>query len=48
LIGNGVVLCPEVLLKEMVELEQNGVPVSECLKISAACLLIFLYHIVLD
>lgn len=48
LIGNGVVLCPEALLKEMAELEQNGVPVSERLKISAACPLILPYHIALD
>jgi len=48
LIGNGVVLCPEALLKEMAELEGNGVPVRERLKISAACPLILPYHIALD
>lgn len=48
LIGNGVVLCPEALLKEMTELENNGVPVRERLKISAACPLILPYHIALD
>lgn len=48
LIGNGVVLCPEALLKEMAELESNGVPVRERLKISAACPLILPYHIALD
>ncbi len=48
LIGNGVVLCPEALLKEMTELEGNGVPVRERLKISAACPLILPYHIALD
>ena len=48
LIGNGVVLCPEALLKEMTELEGNGIPVRERLKISAACPLILPYHIALD
>ena len=48
LIGNGVVLCPEALLKEMSELETKGIPVRERLKISAACPLILPYHIALD
>jgi len=48
LIGNGVVLSPEALLKEMNELEGNGIPVRERLKISAACPLILEYHIALD
>ncbi|MBL1319727.1 MAG: adenylosuccinate synthase [Methylophaga sp.] len=48
LIGNGVVLSPEALLKEMNELEGNGIPVRERLKISAACPLILQYHIALD
>jgi adenylosuccinate synthase len=48
LIGNGVVVCPEALLKEMTELEANGIPVRERLKISAACPLILPYHIALD
>ncbi|NQZ53804.1 MAG: adenylosuccinate synthase [Piscirickettsiaceae bacterium] len=48
LIGNGVVLSPEALLKEMAELEANGIPVRERLKISAACPLILPYHIALD
>jgi adenylosuccinate synthase len=48
LIGNGVVVCPEALLKEMGELEANGVPVRERLRISAACPLILPYHIALD
>jgi adenylosuccinate synthase len=47
-IGNGVVLCPEALLKEMAELEAKGVPVRERLKISAACPLILPYHVALD
>jgi adenylosuccinate synthase len=48
LIGNGVVLSPEALFKEMNELEANGIPVRERLKISAACPLILPYHIALD
>ena len=48
LIGNGVVLSPEALLKEMAELESRGVPVRERLKISAACPLILPYHVALD
>lgn len=48
LIGNGVVLCPEALIKETLQLEANGVPVRERLKISAACPLILPYHIALD
>ncbi|WP_438971345.1 adenylosuccinate synthase [Methylophaga sp.] len=48
LIGNGVVLCPEALLREMKELEGNGIPVRQRLKISAACPLILPYHIALD
>jgi len=37
LIGNGVVLSPEALLKEIDRLEAKGVPVSERLAVSAAC-----------
>ena len=48
LIGNGVVLSPEALLREMSELEGNGIPVRKRLKISAACPLILPYHIALD
>ncbi|MBP6682151.1 MAG: adenylosuccinate synthase [Halioglobus sp.] len=47
-IGNGVVLSPEALLKEMGSLEARGVPVRERLKISAACTLILPYHVALD
>ncbi|EED36668.1 adenylosuccinate synthetase [Luminiphilus syltensis NOR5-1B] len=47
-IGNGVVLSPEALLKEIAELEARGVPVRERLKISAACPLILPYHVALD
>ncbi len=48
LIGNGVVLCPEALLKEIGELEEKGVPVRERLRLSPACPLILDYHIALD
>jgi adenylosuccinate synthase len=47
-IGNGVVLSPEALLKEMAELEAKGVPVRDRLKISPACPLILPYHVALD
>ena len=48
LIGNGVVLSPEALLKEMAQLEEKGVPVRDRLKISPACPLILPYHVALD
>ena len=48
LIGNGVVLSPEALLKEMRGLEKAGVPVRERLKLSPACPLILPYHVALD
>lgn len=48
LIGNGVVLAPDALLKEMRELEAKGVPVRERLRLSLACPLILPYHVALD
>ena len=48
LIGNGVVLSPQALLKEMRGLEERGVPVRDRLRVSAACPLILPYHIALD
>ncbi|MFT6592113.1 MAG: adenylosuccinate synthase [Zhongshania sp.] len=48
LIGNGVVLAPDALLKEMGQLEAKGVPVRERLRLSPACPLILPYHIALD
>jgi adenylosuccinate synthase len=48
IIGNGVVLSPEALLKEIDELEARSGPVTDRLKISAACPLILPYHIALD
>ena len=47
-IGNGVVLSPEALLKEMKQLEETGIPVRERLKLSPACPLILPYHVALD
>ncbi|WP_150303053.1 adenylosuccinate synthase [Pseudomonas saliphila] len=47
-IGNGVVLSPEALLKELGELEAKGVPVRDRLRISPACPLILPYHVALD
>lgn len=48
LIGNGVVLAPDALLKEMAMLEERGVPVRERLRLSPACPLILPYHVALD
>jgi adenylosuccinate synthase len=48
IIGNGVVLSPEALLKEIEDLEKRGVSVSDKLNISSACPLILPYHIALD
>lgn len=47
-IGNGVVLAPDALLKEMNGLIAKGVPVREKLRISPACPLIMPYHVALD
>ena len=47
-IGNGVVLSPEALLKEIVELETAGLDVRSRLQISASCPLILPYHIAVD
>ncbi len=48
MIGNGVVLAPDALLKEMAELEAKGVPVRERLRLSPSCPLILPYHVSLD
>lgn len=48
IIGNGVVLAPDALIKEMTSLEERGVPVRSRLKISQACPLILPYHVALD
>ncbi|MBY5992302.1 adenylosuccinate synthase [Ferrimonas balearica] len=48
LIGNGVVLSPEALLKELTMLKERGVPVEERLMISEACPLILPFHVAVD
>ena len=48
LIGNGVVLAPDALLREITKLEEKGVPVRERLRISPSCPLILSYHVALD
>jgi len=48
LIGNGVVVAPDALLKEIGELEQNDVPVRERLRLSPSCPLILPFHVRLD
>ena len=48
LIGNGVVLAPGPLLKEIRALEERGVPVRDRLRISPACPLILPYHEAID
>jgi adenylosuccinate synthase len=47
-IGNGVVLSPQALAREMDELEAAGVEVAPRLRISEACPLILAYHAALD
>ena len=48
MIGNGVVLSPEALLKEIKGLEDADVPVRERLRLSPSCPLILPYHIAMD
>jgi adenylosuccinate synthase len=48
LIGNGVVLAPDALQKEVDQLESTGLVVRSRLKISEACPLILDYHVALD
>jgi len=47
-IGNGVVLSPQALLKEIEELEHAGLSVRDRLKIAPSCPLILPYHVALD
>ncbi len=47
-IGNGVVLAPDALLKEIEELEAAGIEVRSRVKISGACPLILPYHAAID
>ncbi|HHX34039.1 MAG TPA: adenylosuccinate synthase [Gammaproteobacteria bacterium] len=48
MIGNGVVVAPDALMREVLKLEEKGVPVRERLRISPACTLILPYHVALD
>ncbi len=48
MIGNGVVLAPDALMKELDMLASNGIDASGRLYISEACTLILPYHIALD
>ncbi|MBD3754680.1 MAG: adenylosuccinate synthase [Gammaproteobacteria bacterium] len=47
-IGNGVVLAPDALEKEVAQLEETGLKVKNRLKVSEACPLILDYHVALD
>ncbi len=47
-IGNGVVLAPDALFKEINMLEERGVEVRGRLKVSGSCPLILPYHIAID
>jgi adenylosuccinate synthase len=47
-IGNGVVVAPDALLKEIAMLEERGIEVRDRLKVSGSCPLILSYHIALD
>src|SRR6266545_657955 len=47
-IGNGVVLCPIALFKEIDALEAAGLDVRSRLRISQACALILPYHVAID
>ena len=47
-IGNGVVVAPDALIKEIQMLEERGVKVRGRLKMSGSCPLILHYHIALD
>ena len=47
-IGNGVVLAPDALEREVTQLEKTGLKVQQRLKISEACPLILDYHVALD
>lgn len=48
IIGNGVVLSPAALMKEMKQLEARNIPVRDRLLLSEACPLILDYHVAMD
>ncbi|HTJ96312.1 MAG TPA: adenylosuccinate synthase [Rhodocyclaceae bacterium] len=47
-IGNGVVVSPEALIKEINQLKEAGIDAASRIKISEACPLILPYHIAMD
>ncbi len=47
-IGNGVVIDPEVLINEINDLKKRGINIDNRLKISSLCHVIFPYHRILD
>jgi adenylosuccinate synthase len=47
-IGNGVVVCPAALLKEIAELEAKHISITGRLHLSQACPLLLPYHVALD
>ena len=48
IIGNGVVVDPQALIKEIEELEKRGIKIDRRLLISERCHIIFPYHRILD
>ena len=47
-IGNGVVLSPEALIKEINQLKEAGIDAASRIKVSEACPLILPYHVAMD
>ena len=47
-IGNGVVLSPEALIKELNQLKEAGIDAAARIKVSEACPLILPYHVAMD
>ena len=47
-IGNGVVVSPEALIKEIKQLNEAGIDAAARIKISEACPLILPYHVAMD
>lgn len=47
-LGSGVVISPNALMEEIDLLENQGIPVSEQLKISTAATLVLPYHVAID
>ncbi len=48
LVGNGVVLSPDALIKEIAGLEARGVAVRDRLHVDFCCVLVLPYHVALD